>query len=363
MEHKSILKKIVTSPTWSVLSVILALVFFFWDNIYNPFDFRMLIDAEFTLIDVKERVNDLKILYKDYDLIESNKEIRVVTLTMYNKGKNILQESYDQQQPFGLKLNAGIFLGYDVVNSNSDYLNNNILAYQNISITTKKADTHSSSKSSEPDSTILYLSKLIFEKEKFVTLKLYVLRQRDSSLIELTPIGKIANIEKLEISRNRSEEKTTNDFFKNYLIIAILLYMFISPIILRVRSSRKQKIKVNKIHSYISENPNLSIEQLRIIRIYENNWSWRYTEIIQSLLSGEKVIDLRDYIKPELVRLFKIHRIFTNFALYIRRIEFAYLPAEVFTVSNTMVSINKKHREFLMHFFKEMDLIPNKETE
>jgi hypothetical protein len=58
---------------------------------------------EFNLVEIREKISNLKILYENDDILESQKEIKVVRLELINEGETILQSYYDQLEPFGLR--------------------------------------------------------------------------------------------------------------------------------------------------------------------------------------------------------------------------------------------------------------------
>ena len=90
-DSNSIMKTILNGSAWSFIGVLLAGAFFYWQEYRNPFDFRMELIDEFNLVEVKEKISDLKIIYKNEDILENEKEIKVIRFRISNQGDTILQ--------------------------------------------------------------------------------------------------------------------------------------------------------------------------------------------------------------------------------------------------------------------------------
>jgi hypothetical protein len=99
----SIIRTIISGSAWSFIGVLVAAAFFYWQEYRNPFEFRIELRDEFNLVEIREKISNLKILYENDDILESQKEIKVVRLELINEGETILQSYYDQLEPFGLR--------------------------------------------------------------------------------------------------------------------------------------------------------------------------------------------------------------------------------------------------------------------
>lgn len=164
-KYKSILKTIITGSAWSFIGVLLAVGFFSWKEYENPFQFRIEIVDEFNLVEVREQIEDLKIIYKNEDILTSNKQIKVIRITFRNIGETILQQYYDQLEPFGLRFEQAKILNVEVTNSNSQDIKKKILpakVKQNMNLNENDEFTYDE----------LILSKVIFEEGKYVTFKI-----------------------------------------------------------------------------------------------------------------------------------------------------------------------------------------------
>ncbi|TOA85036.1 hypothetical protein CGK17_24045, partial [Vibrio parahaemolyticus] len=170
----------------------MAAGFFYWQEYRNPFLLEMFLVDEVNLIEVKGKIQDLKVLYKNDDILESKREIKVVRVSIENKGETILQSYYDQLEPFGLRFYNAKVLDAEVTYSNSKDLKNKLLS--------------KGLGSEEQGVDDVIFSKVIFDSGDIVNLKFTLLQESDKNL-EISPLGKLANIPKLMIQKvNQVEE-------------------------------------------------------------------------------------------------------------------------------------------------------------
>jgi hypothetical protein len=124
---REILKIFVNWKAWSFVGVLLTIALFGWDRYRNSPDLEIIVQDEINLIEIRERIESLEIRYQGKDLLDSKKEIKIITVSILNEGQTILQQYYDQMHPFGLRVADSIILRIEVVDSNSEYLRDNIL--------------------------------------------------------------------------------------------------------------------------------------------------------------------------------------------------------------------------------------------
>ena len=190
------------SASWSFIGVLLTVFFFFIQK--TTYDFRISVDRIINLVEVRENIPYLKITYKGEDILKNNKEIKILHLTIRNEGEVIHQDYYDKNKPFGIKFHDSTILSTEIKESNSDYLKSNILQQTIVVENHEKKDVNIAKEyfQTEPKEDELYLSKLIFEKGKYITFKLYLLCPVGSETFNISFIGKIANIDEVKISLN-----------------------------------------------------------------------------------------------------------------------------------------------------------------
>ena len=201
----SSISKFLKHASWSfigiIITIIITIIIFHLSKVH--YDFQITIDSEINLVEVRENIEGLEIFFKGEDILKSNKEIKIIILTMRNKGETILQDYFDINQPFGLKFHNTTLLSAEIKNSNSVYLENSIFE-QSIIITNNDIEVDNNQFNPKlPKSNELFLSKIIFDKEKFITFKIYLLCPANSESTQISFIGKIANIEEIRISKNQ----------------------------------------------------------------------------------------------------------------------------------------------------------------
>ncbi|NQY07842.1 MAG: hypothetical protein HRT68_16995, partial [Flavobacteriaceae bacterium] len=162
------MKTIVSGSAWSFIGVILAASFFYWQEYRNPFDFRIELIDEFKLIEVKEKISDLKVIYKNEDILENEKEIKVIRFRISNLGDTILQTYYDQLEPFGIDFGKAKVLNVETISSNSDDLRRKL-------IKNFLADP-------EKDTSQVLFSKVIFESGDTILFKVTLLQVASEEL-------------------------------------------------------------------------------------------------------------------------------------------------------------------------------------
>lgn len=334
-ESNSIIKTIASGSAWSFIGVLLAAAFFYWQEYRNPFDLRIELVDEFSLVEVKEKISDLKILYKNDDILKSKKEIKVVRFVLSNKGETILQSYYDQLEPFGIRFSKSKILDAEVTSTNSGDLE------------TKLIEKHSTGNETQHDD--LLFSKVIFDQGDVATIKVTLLHPSDSKL-DVIALGKIANIKDLSINRvEESEESPTSPWV--YIVggyFGLIIFMLVVAALIVLIESKTKKRKVSK---YKKKHGEFSEIEKQIVDLYMDLGS-RSETLISGLLKGNTVLDFKEIIDLE-EKKSDFKKILFPFS-YGRRIQFHSLTKEIFIVEGTKVSFNPDNEEFLKSFFSEV---------
>ncbi len=106
---------------WSFLGVLLALLFggimiqreFFADSVPR---LRYDILTSTPVLDVREDVSKLSVLFDGIDIRQQKKSLRVITVRVVNDSqKDILKGYYDEDEPLGLRLSTGRIIRSDLV--------------------------------------------------------------------------------------------------------------------------------------------------------------------------------------------------------------------------------------------------------
>ena len=154
---------------WTIVSVILALFFgLFTVYVYyaeHPnITFDIVNDAN--VLDVHKPLSELNIYFQGEDIQQSNLNLRIISVKIENTGNvDILQNFYDENDIFGLKINNGQIIESRLINSNSEYLMSN-LNLKTVNNT-------------------LELSKPIFEENKYFIVEILILHGDCRKSLEL----------------------------------------------------------------------------------------------------------------------------------------------------------------------------------
>lgn len=168
---------------WSFLGFVLAAIFggialyteFIRDS--NPL-LKYHIIGNTKILDVKEDVGGLAIIYNNEDIRQSHKTLSVLTLRVVNEGRSaVLKGYYDTAAPLGFSINSGEIIKGEVVAASTPYLRN--------TATLKIADP----KTGE-------FSEVIIEPGEWFTVKCLILNPEDTAL-SVAPKGKVAAVSRL----------------------------------------------------------------------------------------------------------------------------------------------------------------------
>ena len=179
---------------WSFLGFLLAIIFGSI-AIYTEFvrDASPIIKYEVLsntkILDVKEDVGGLSIIYNKEDIRKSRKTLSVLVLKVGNEGRSaILKSYYDNAAPLGLEINAGEIIKGEVNSASTPYLQKNL-------------------KLTISSGTAVNFSDLIIEPNESFVVKFLILNPEQTSLT-VTPIGKIANVKNILLVDQLSDQKT-----------------------------------------------------------------------------------------------------------------------------------------------------------
>lgn len=228
----SIVRKIFQGSAWSLIGILVAVLIFSWQEYRNPYDFNIELVDEFNLVEVREEISDLKIIYKNDDIIESKKEIKIVRITLRNDGNTILQSYYDQLEPFGLRFANAKILSAEITTTNSDHLKEKLIK----SFAGGESEQHGD----------LIFEKVIFDKKDIATIKITLLQISEAPL-SITALGKLANINELKVNMETQDgsDPTPIKMYSQvgYLALIIILIFFILILNLIEYITKKNKTK------------------------------------------------------------------------------------------------------------------------
>lgn len=270
------LKEIENKYSWSMLGFVIALIFGSI-TIYTEFikenkpNLHFIEKTNNTVFDIKEKVGELEILYQGESLKKKNKDLKIITIEVKNIGDDvILQDFYDDDNLLGFKIKNGKMADMPIVTETSNTYLKSALKVNKIS--DKKVQ----------------FNKVIIEANEYFRIKLLILHEI-SKTPKIIPIGKIANIKEITITKdNVSENKDSlimlsikGDFYVQIIrltIYGILTLLFVVMFIILEeniykfkRKNRKQKkIAVFKkfLGNKITENDSIYIDSYLNDRYY-----------------------------------------------------------------------------------------------
>lgn len=206
------LKKNDNKFTLEYIGIVLA-IFFGGISIYLGFfktdkpDLKYVITADSSVLDIKENVGNLDVLYQGESLNKRKQDLRFITFRVVNQGNSsILSNFYDSNFPVGFKVKDGEIADYPkLVDASSDYLEDRLI-------------TEMVSK------TNVTFSNVIIEPNESFEVKVLVLHDIGKNPT-IEPFGKIATIDKIEVVRDfstTSELAYQNGIFGGGLGIQVL---------------------------------------------------------------------------------------------------------------------------------------------
>ena len=213
------------------LSSFLAYYQFFYEN--RPSISAQII-SEVNILDIHKPLKDLQILFQGDNIQEKNLNLRIYTVKIENTGKvNILQNYFDQNDNWGIRVENARIIETRLVGSNSDYINKNL------------------SPQIQEDGVVNF-NKIIFDQKDFFTVELLVLHDRNTPP-HLYRVGKVAGIQEnnFEILVIEHKEFFLASLFYGdwrvqvvrtifYFIVSVII-LFVSAFIIIKLQDRKEK--------------------------------------------------------------------------------------------------------------------------
>jgi hypothetical protein len=183
---------------WSFLGFLLAALFggiaiyteFIRDN--SPI-IRYDVLSNTKILDVKEDIGELSIIYNKEDIKKSKKTLSVLALKVSNEGRSaVLKSFYDASAPLGFVINSGEIIKSEIINATTSYLQDH-------------------AKANIVNSRAVSFSDVIIEPNEFFIAKCLILNPANISLT-VSPTGKVASVKKIILSDQLTEQKSESFF-------------------------------------------------------------------------------------------------------------------------------------------------------
>ncbi|BAK73248.1 hypothetical protein [Arcobacter sp. L] len=204
------------------------------------------------VLDVTNKLDDdLKVLYKNIDILKQNKKLSIINIKIENKGNMpILLENYDKEFPLGFSLDNGNILKVNIIESSSEYISQKL---SKIEYNYEK----------------IILPYMIIDSHNYLLLSILVLHNENTEIL-INPFGKIANIKSFLIENAYKKQnysfwddliegsiwiKIARSFFYFFsflIIIFIIGFTIATPIIIysSIEDIIKNYIRKKNIEKY-----------------------------------------------------------------------------------------------------------------
>ena len=222
--------------------------------------------SDSNIVDLHKPLEDLKILFQNEDIQKNNLNLKIFSLKISNSGmKNILETHYASDEDWGIEITEGKIIESRLVESNSDYLKENL----NLKIV--------------DDKTISF-KKVIFDKNDYFTLEVLVLHSRESN-INLIPFGKISGISKNQAFKklDTTRGKMFQDVLINSLLLGLVFILATTLIMSQFLKTKERKI-IEKTISFTMDRIDTELTSSR--KKTEMLIDLFYDDIIQEALSN-----------------------------------------------------------------------------
>jgi hypothetical protein len=242
------------------------------------------ITNETNVLDVRKPIKALSITFQGEDIQEKALNLRIYRIRIENVGAiDILQNHYDKDDIWGLKIEGGKIIEVRLVDSNSEYLNENL-----------------NPQLFDPDT--IKFNKIIFERERFFTIEMLVLHSKKKPP-RIISLGKIAGIDKIVPSITWLEQEKESflnkisygnifihglRFFAYLCVLSLLLVLagiFVS-IFTSIKTKRRTKIVKRRLQIDTEE----ETENMKLILDAYVRGGIDYLKQFRNLLEDEKAV-------------------------------------------------------------------------
>jgi|GEM_PF-5346086 len=223
---------------WDILGFLLGvlglLLVLFPPSFENKPGLTYLITENSKIIDINESLNDLKISYRDKNIIEDSLNIWILSLKIKNTGEtDITKNMFDSNYPIGVRIENGSFIDPPkIIETSNEYLNQTIKINFVDSIS------------------LITFPEFIFDKEDFFTVKFRILF-KNGNQPKFKPIGKLAGIKKIEIEDAYFSKRKT---LPTWLFILLGILIFGMQYFFYAFEERQKKNRKKLVFEFNSQN-------------------------------------------------------------------------------------------------------------
>ncbi len=158
-----------------------------------------------SIIDLREDVENLKVLYDSIDVVKDDFQLSSLVIRVQNKGqKSLTLDRYDPSYLPGLTIQNAKILSYEVTSTSDEYLS--------ISVDLSISDNN------------LSFNQVIIDSKDFFDIKILTIHP-DSLRPEVLSTGKIAGIDEIQVINSYDERRETT-FFEDVFVGSFLVQVF-----------------------------------------------------------------------------------------------------------------------------------------
>lgn len=217
-----------------ILGLFSGIFYFIYSNFINveKTDLRFTVLTNTSIVEIKDNLNKLKIIYDSINVLENDKDISFTIIEFRNAGKkSLINSDYDMSLPFGLRIvNGDLINKPEIINSSDKKYFSDII---------DKSDNNN-----------IFLKKKIIDPEEFIQIKFYTIHDKKNKPI-LEFFGKISNQKVIPIIDTVKEAKIDYEreatLTKITTILSIALITILSLLTLSLYKNNNIRLKTNNL--------------------------------------------------------------------------------------------------------------------
>jgi hypothetical protein len=195
-----------------ILGIIAALVIYYLGEVQGKADLRVYLRSEQKLVEIRESLPDLQILYKGKDILDAKMEIKIATLTFVNHGREILQGMYDENVPFGVEFSGSTVIATELLDASSEHL------LEHVKLRLGGDEGRVEGEGSTGNSVIIAQPIPIFDRGSYLSLKVFLLQEEVNGSARMSVLGKIAGQNRIPLI---TEEPVAESDSTSYLAVIV----------------------------------------------------------------------------------------------------------------------------------------------
>jgi len=167
--------------SFAIVAAALGAIYLLYDHYFVDTKAKVVFEviANTSVVDIKEDVPALSVLFNGADIRQQKKTLSVISLKVINDSSvDILKDRYDSNDPIGFRVTAGQIVTADVSNTSNEYLKRNVRV------------------SHDPSAVVL--PEVILEAAQYYVVKLLVLSPVDST-VAISAMGHVGGVREIVI--------------------------------------------------------------------------------------------------------------------------------------------------------------------